>query len=111
MNAEEVECARVIDNLAETAYWVRNIDRVHGHSFSLPTSTDNFYPDFVALLHDGRILCVEYKGANMMSTDDTKEKRQVGELWAARSDGRCLFRLVGKANAQGEIQSAVATTS
>jgi hypothetical protein len=42
-----------------------------------------------------------------MSTDDTKEKRMVGELWAERSNGACLFRLVGKDDAEGEIRSAV----
>ncbi len=111
MNPEEEQCAQIIDNLDETLYWVRNIERQPRCSFLLPTSTDNFYPDFVALLRDGRVLCVEYKGANLMSTDDTKEKRQVGELWAARSGGRCLFRLVGKDNGEDEIRSAVVATS
>lgn len=107
MNPEEAECARIIDSLDETLYWVRNIER-HPHcSFFLPTSTDNFYPDFVALLKDGRVLCVEYKGADRISNDDTKEKRMVGELWAERSNGKCLFRLVGKKDAEGEIKSAV----
>ncbi len=107
MNSEEAECARAIDRLERVVYWVRNIER-HPHcSFYLPTSTDNFYPDFVALLSDGRVLCVEYKGANSMSTDDTKEKRMVGELWAARSNGRCLFKLVGKADAEPELAAAV----
>lgn len=107
MNPEEAECARIIDSLEETLYWVRNIERHPQCSFFLPTSTDNFYPDFVALLKDGRVLCVEYKGADRISNDDTKEKRMVGELWAERSNGKCLFRLVGKKDAEGEIKSAV----
>ena len=32
------------------------------NSFWLQTSSDKFYPDFVALLNDGRVLVVEYKG-------------------------------------------------
>ena len=40
----------------------------------LPTSTDRFYPDFVAMLQDGRIFVVEYKGADRMDTGDTREK-------------------------------------
>jgi type III restriction enzyme len=53
--------------------------------------TDKFYPDFIAELTDGRILVVEYKGADRWSNDDSKEKRAVGELWADRSQGKCLF--------------------
>jgi len=34
-------------------HWVRNIERQEQFSFWLPTSTDYFYPDFVAELADG----------------------------------------------------------
>jgi type III restriction enzyme len=90
MNDEEAACAAVIDSLPEVKYWVRNLVR-DGYSFWLPTSTDKFYPDFVALLKDGRCLVVEYKAAKDWSNDDSKEKRTIGELWAERSKGRCLF--------------------
>ena len=60
-------------------------------SFWLQTSTDKFYPDFVALLIDGRMLVVESKGEHLWSNDDSKEKRTVGDLWADRSKGQCLF--------------------
>ena len=36
-----------------------------------------------------------------------KEKRMVGELLAERSNGKCLFRLVGKKDAEAEILGAV----
>jgi type III restriction enzyme len=49
------------------------------------------YQDFVAKLKDGRILVVEYKGADRYSNDDSKEKRIVGEFWAKNSNGQCLF--------------------
>jgi type III restriction enzyme len=42
-------------------------------------------------LKDGRYLVVEYKGADRWSNDDSKEKRRLGELWALKSGGRCLF--------------------
>ena len=61
------------------------------YSFWLQTPTDRFYPDFVARLTDGRILVVEYKGADRWTNDDSEEKRNIGELWAARSNGRCVF--------------------
>ena len=47
-----------------------------------------------ALLDDGRVLVVEYKGGFLATADDAKEKQLVGELWAARSGGKCLFAMV-----------------
>ena len=44
-----------------------------------------------AMLDDGMILVVESNGEHLWSNDDSKEKRAVGELWADRSDGKCLF--------------------
>ena len=38
---------------------------------------------------DGRILVVEYKGEHLW--DGSEEKRAVGEVWASRSNGKCLF--------------------
>ena len=88
---EEYECAVFLDQMTEVNYWIRNLVRRPGSSFWLPTSTDKFYPDFVCLLRDGRILVVEYKGGYIADNADSKEKKAVGELWAAKSGGRCLF--------------------
>lgn len=63
-------------------HWVRNLVRLPEFAFWLPTATDYFYPDFVAELIDGRLLVLEYKGADYASNDDSKEKRLVGERWA-----------------------------
>ena len=87
---EEYECAVFIDQLDEVRYWIRNIPR-RPTSFSLPTSKGRFYPDFIVLLRDGRILVVEYKGGYLVGAPDAKEKKAVGDLWAAKSGGRCLF--------------------
>ncbi len=95
MNAEEANCALTIDSLREIDVWVRNLERRERFSFWLPTSTDRFYPDFVGRLRDGRFLVVEYKGAHLMDTSDTREKKMVGELWQEKSQGKCLFLLVG----------------
>lgn len=89
--AEEFACAQAIDAHPKVKQWVRNIERQEKFSFWLPTSTDYFYPDFVAELVDGRVLAVEYKGEPYKSNDDSREKRQVGERWEKSSDGRCLF--------------------
>lgn len=89
---EEFDCAMFIDNLDEVEFWIRNLERSNT-SFWLPTSTDRFYPDFVAKLKDGRLLVVEYKGADRWSNDDSREKRRIGELWESKSGGTCLFAM------------------
>jgi len=88
---EEFECAQFLDSMPQVKHWVRNLERRPESSFWLQTSTDRFYPDFVAELADGRYLVVEYKGEDRWSNDDSKEKRAVGELWADRSGGKCIF--------------------
>jgi type III restriction enzyme len=88
---EEFLCGQFIDQMDEVEFWVRNLERQERFSFWLQTSTDKFYPDFVCKLKDGRYLVVEYKGADRWSNDDSKEKRRLGELWALKSGGRCLF--------------------
>jgi type III restriction enzyme len=88
---EEFLCGQFIDQMDEVEFWVRNLERQERFSFWLQTSTDKFYPDFVCKLKDGRYLVVEYKGADRWTDDDSKEKRRLGELWAFKSGGRCLF--------------------
>jgi type III restriction enzyme len=40
------------------------------------------------------VLALEYKGAHLATTDDSKEKQLIGDLWADRSGGTCLFAMV-----------------
>jgi type III restriction enzyme len=82
-DGEEHECAVFIDILPQVSRWVRNLER-QPNSFWLQTSTDKFYPDFVAELTDGRILVVEYKGEHLWSNDDSREKLAVGGGWFHR---------------------------
>ena len=76
-------------------HWVRNLTTAPC-GFGLPTSKGHFYPDFVAELLDGRIAVIEYKGAHLVNDPYEIEKRQVGELWARKSQGRCLFGPITK---------------
>ena len=92
-SGEEHECAIYLDRLDDVKTWVRNTAQ-QPNSFWLQTSTDKFYPDFVALLKDGRYLVVEYKGGFLATADDAKEKRLIGELWADRSAGAGLFLMI-----------------
>lgn len=87
---EECSFAMKIDALPEVQFWVRNLARRPG-SFSLQTSSDRFFPDFVCKLTDGRILVIEYKGVHLYDNADSREKRAVGAVWESRSGGRCLF--------------------
>lgn len=98
---EETACAVELDSLDEVEFWVRNLERQPTRSFWLPTSTDRFYPDFVARLKDGRLFVVEYKGADRYTNDDSREKRDIGAVWAAASGGRCVFLMVTHASVAG----------
>jgi type III restriction enzyme len=91
---EEFLCALALERCTEVKHWIRNISGQPLHSFWLPTSTDRFYPDFVAELQDGRVLAVEYKGDLYKTTDDSKEKAMVGALWERLSRGKGLFLMV-----------------
>jgi len=101
ITGEETACAIALDQLPEVKHWVRNLERQPESSFWLPTSTDRFYPDFVAELTDGRILIVEYKGAHLVTGDDAREKQTIGSVWAAASSGRCCFVMVTAPAAAG----------
>lgn len=87
---EEFRCAVWLDEQPKVRFWVRNVDR-KPNAFWLQLSGARFYPDFVAMLTDGRILVVEYKGKHL--AEEAKEKRMVGELWAEASGGQCLFAM------------------
>lgn len=89
---EEVKCALALDALPGLKYWTRNVSR-HANSFSLPTSTDKFYPDFVAVMDDGCLLVVEYKGSDRTPEEsrDSREKELIGLQWAKASKGKAIF--------------------
>lgn len=107
---EEFDCAKAIDMLPQVRHWIRNLSQ-SPDAFWLPTATDRFYPDFVVELMDGRILVVEHKGAHYISNDDSKEKRNIGELWAARSNKKGSFVMTvvepGKPPLQNQIEAAI----
>ena len=89
---EEFRCAQFLDGLQQVQFWVRNLPR-KPTSFRLQTAKDWFYPDFLCQLTDGRVLAVEYKGKHLYDGVDAEEKRAVGQVWASRSGGRCLFEM------------------
>ncbi len=94
-SGEEFACAKAIDTNSNIKFWLRNVAR-NKNSFWLPTSSDKFYPDFVAELNDGRILIIEYKGAHLADNADTREKALIGKLWEEKMQGKGLFMIALK---------------
>jgi type III restriction enzyme len=90
---EEFECAQILDSIKPVKHWVRNVAR-HLNAFRLPRREQDFYPDFVAELTDGRLLIVEYKGE--LTAQVASEHRAVGEKWEQAMDGKGLFIVVEK---------------
>ncbi len=97
---EEFLCAQAIDRSLAVSHWVRNLVNPD-FGLRLPLANGYFYPDFVAQLHDGRILIVEYKGDHIKDSVDSKEKDNIGQLWEAKSGGKGLFLLALKKDKQG----------
>jgi type III restriction enzyme len=92
---EEFECAVQLDKLAQQGrikYWVRNLVNKQGCAFFLQKATGRFWPDFVCGLPGGKVLVVEYKGAQGWT--DAQDDRDIGDLWAELSGGRCRFVMV-----------------
>lgn len=94
---DEFDCAQAIDRLDAVKHWVRNVDRTPG-AYRLPTSTDYFYPDFIAELQDGRQLVVEYKGR---LDEDSAEKDSIGLKAEETSGGKLLFLMAVKRDRAG----------
>lgn len=82
---EEMQCAAALNGMEDVDVWVRNVSQ-HRDSFRLIRPSGLFYyPDFVAKLNDGRIFVVEYKGDQLINSDETREKSLVAQRWASTS--------------------------
>ena len=105
---EEFECACFLDNEAvkgTITFWIRNLAN---RGFSLQKAFSRFYPDFICVLPDGRILVVEYKGADRWDAPKAVEDRKIGGLWAELSAGLCMF-VMAKDRDWSRIVAAVKT--
>ena len=99
-SGEEFDCAKEIDRLEEIEFWIRNIPQTKS-SFFIQTSSDKFYPDFVAKLKNGKTLIIEYKGDHISDTKDTEEKINLGKFFEDKSSNTVLFLLATKKDSQG----------
>lgn len=91
MGDEESQCAKRIEDHPNVTRWVRNLSYESAGGFNLPLSPGRFFPDFIAELVDGRLAIIEYKGKHLATLADELHKKEVGELWAERSGGDCVF--------------------
>ena len=91
MNGDELKVAQDLARSPRVKWWWRNPDRtgwfVVGH-------WGRFYPDFLARLTDGRLVVVEYKGAQLAGSDDTDLKEDLGLLWSSIAGPKAAFFLV-----------------
>ena len=101
VDGEEFLCSQAIDANAKVKYWVRNLVQRNAASFRLPLANGWFYPDFVVELIDGRMLVIEYKGDAYKTNDDSRDKNNVGKLWAEKGGENCLFLMVVEQDEQG----------
>ena len=94
-SGEEYECAKAIDGAPEVKHWIRNIPK-RDESYVLPLGgTRNFYPDFVVELKNGAVVIIEYKGAYLLISEETK--RRIGEKVeeiSQRTDKRFFFAMI-----------------
>lgn len=104
---DEADCAKKIDDHPNVRRWIRNLSQESAGGYCLPLSPGKFFPDFVVELEDGRTAIVEYKGAHLAHNPEELHKKAVGELWAARSDGHCVFVWVMDKN-WSELESKLA---
>ena len=94
MGEEEILCAAKIDAHPNVKRWVRNLEHESAGGFSLPLSPGRFFPDFLVELKDGRFAMIEYKGSHLTEATKEQHKKEVGNLWAGRSEGKCVFAWV-----------------
>lgn len=100
-DGEEFDCAVALDAQPEILYWVRNLALQKDASFWLQTYKDRFYPDFVAVLKDGRTLVVEYKGGRDSDSPSALGDRSLGEKYEDKSRGKALFLMAVRVDEQG----------
>lgn len=100
MNKEEAECAKALEMMGDKVkFWVRNLEK-DIRAFRLPLAHGWFYPDFVAMLSDRRVLVVEYKGAHL-NNEETKAKDLIGKCWQEHSKGKGLYLTAWEADDMG----------
>lgn len=102
---EEYDVAKYIDKMENVITWVRNIDRDYNNSFRLPTSTGNFYPDFIIHFDNGITAVAEYKGT-VYIPEYEKNKKPIGDAWGMQ-DEKYRFLSLYDDNFEDELKKII----
>ena len=102
MNGFERDMAWKLSGLANVKWWHRNIAR---RGFVINGAV-NMYPDFIVMLHSGKILMVETKGDHL-ENDDSRAKAKLGRQWADHAGSRYKYYMVYQ-NAHPDYEGAYA---
>ncbi len=94
MNNEEQKMADIINNLESVEWWLRNPEQ---NGFYIQGWLNNkFRPDFIVKTTKGNYFILEYKGDQLVTNDDSKYKKEVGEIWAKVSGEKYHFEMIEK---------------
>lgn len=93
MNDEEFDLARQIDSLSNVTWWFRNPENNVAGFYIQGWMNHKFYPDFIIKTNLSYFI-VEYKGEQLLTTDDTKYKIKLGNTLDTLAGNNYQFRLV-----------------
>lgn len=96
MNDEELDLAKKIDMLANTKWWLRNVEKRDGFFFIQGWRRWRFYPDFIIKTRSKNYVVMEYKGEHLLASGDTEYKEKLGKKWAELAGKRYHFFMVGE---------------
>jgi superfamily II DNA or RNA helicase len=99
LNGEEQTFVDRLDTLNNIKFWVRNREK-QDPFYLQGWKRNKFYPDFIALTHNGNILALEWKGEHLLTNEDTKYKEELGKIWENLGNGKLHFFLVFKENVE-----------
>lgn len=89
MNELEKKVINEIANIDNVLLWTKNPER---KGFFI-NGFINHYPDFLVVLHSGRILALETKGDHL-DNSDSEHKLHLGKLWADKAGDKFRYLMV-----------------
>jgi hypothetical protein len=96
LNSEERKLALNIDGLDNISWWYRMTEKKPESLFLQGWNKNKFYPDFIIKTKKGNYILIEYKGEHLVTNDDTKYKKELGEKWEEMTPSNYTFELVYK---------------
>jgi type III restriction enzyme len=109
LNKEEKTFLERLDlnTLPNIKFWIRNKEK-RDPFYLQGWQRNKFYPDFIAVTHNGNLVALEWKGEHLLTNEDTKYKEELGKTWENLGNGKLHFFLVSKDNVE-EILNKIKT--